>query len=173
MPADLAGKPPGPDAPRHYALAASEDKDVVVHGHNEFRLSIGAFAFADNKRRTPSVQIDVDDEDLFGLIERAGRTDPTVGPIEGSPGLTPEEVAPPSRHWLGSPAPALSDGDDVVVYLCECGDWGCGGVLARITVTDDHVVWSDFHGPQGQTYEVGPFHFDRRAYEQQLAQLAS
>lgn len=56
---------------------------------------------------------------------------------------------------------------------CECGEWGCWPLLARVVVTDSTVVWSDFEQPfrKKRDYSAfGPFQFDRRDYERAVAQ---
>ena len=66
------------------------------------------------------------------------------------------------------------------LYVCaECGDLGCGSMTAIIDRTPDAVTWRDF-GYQND-YEkfektevfdgVGPFIFDRAAYDAVLAQF--
>lgn len=86
------------------------------------------------------------------------------------PGLSPDVVRPPSRHWWGVPHPALSTGGRAVIYDCECGHWPCGGILARISVGEREVVWSDFGGPSGgSVYPIGPFRFRRQDYDDALA----
>lgn len=65
----------------------------------------------------------------------------------------------------------------VPLYVCaECGDLGCGAVMARIEATADAIVWSDFawevdyedapgEDGVGRQYEgIGPFEFRKAAY---------
>jgi hypothetical protein len=60
---------------------------------------------------------------------------------------------------------------------CGCGDSDCTSVRARLVADADTVVWSGFWAssppsdrPEGREYpEIGPFRFDRRAYEAALA----
>ena len=138
---------------------------------NTVRFSVKDFTFADSRRGTPTVQVEVDGDDLFSAIERAGRSTGPHPAVDVAPGLSPQSVIPPSMHWLGAPDP--SEGGLALIYDCECGEWECGGVLARITVTDDEVVWSDFRGPRGgREYRVGLLRFDRQQYERALRQLS-
>ena len=83
------------------------------------------------------------------------------------------DVAPPSRHWLGEPDPILEERGRAAVLTCTCRCYGCGGAAARITIEDDDVVtWSDFRLANSDTLvPIGPFRFDRAAYEAAIAAL--
>ena len=82
------------------------------------------------------------------------------------------DVAPPSRHWLGEPDEWLSERGRAAVLTCGCGMFGCGGVAARITVARDTVTWGDFRFANSPTVvPIGPFTFDRAAYEAAIAAL--
>jgi hypothetical protein len=60
---------------------------------------------------------------------------------------------------------------------CVCGDPDCSSVRARMVADAETVVWSSFWAssppsdrPEGREYpEIGPFRFDRHAYETALA----
>jgi hypothetical protein len=60
---------------------------------------------------------------------------------------------------------------------CVCGDSDCTSVRARLVTDAETVVWTGFWAssppsdrPEGREYpEIGPFRFDRRAYEDALA----
>jgi hypothetical protein len=60
---------------------------------------------------------------------------------------------------------------------CGCGDSDCTYVRARLIADTETVVWTGFWAsspptdrPEGHEYpEIGPFRFDRRAYEAALA----
>jgi len=57
---------------------------------------------------------------------------------------------------------------------CECGEWGCWPLLARITATDDLVIWEAFeqpHRPARDYSAFGPFRFDRRHYDHAVEKL--
>jgi hypothetical protein len=94
-----------------------------------------------------------------------------------------------STLWLDAPFPdvgvkavqrllKLTPGDfpndRVSLYICpECGDLGCGAISAEILFAEDKVIWRDF-GYQNnyesavtrdQYREIGPFEFERAAYE--------
>jgi hypothetical protein len=60
---------------------------------------------------------------------------------------------------------------------CVCGDSDCTSVRAQLVADAETVVWAGFWAssapsdrPEGRDYpEIGPFRFDRRAYEAALA----
>jgi hypothetical protein len=83
------------------------------------------------------------------------------------PGVPGEWVLPPSGQWLGAPdqveygRPIVLDG--------SCGDAGCCGVVARISVLANTVIWDEFHGHGSPDLpEPLRFEFDRANYEEQL-----
>lgn len=58
------------------------------------------------------------------------------------------------------------------VLGCTCGIVECWFLMVEITLLDDVVIWSDFeqfHRPW--VYALGPFVFDRAAYERALEPL--
>jgi hypothetical protein len=90
-------------------------------------------------------------------------------------------ILAPSRHWLGSPHEFLAFEGWAMVLTCGCGAWECGGLLARITLDADVVVWSEFDvlpgleaKAEGQPVEEAisraglVFRFDRAHYEASL-----
>lgn len=99
-------------------------------------------------------------------------------------GLPPSIAFLPSKHLLGNPDPLYADlvgeggTDKPAVLVCTCGEAGCWPLCARITVSVNAVTWSDFEQPYRAdaeggyllwSYEqLGPFTFDRAAYEQAL-----
>ncbi len=94
----------------------------------------------------------------------------------------PQVLLPPSRQLLGGPdqwedanEPWFSDGR-VAVGACGCSFPGCDALLVEIELTDDEVIWHDFHrhNRPSVTYEgLGPFNFDRREYEAALGAAAT
>jgi hypothetical protein len=101
----------------------------------------------------------------------------------GYAGLSPDVALSPGTPFLDDPTASANDhdrvyerpGDDVrrraYIMRCICGDPGCSYVLAKIRVGPDRVTWSDLVGSHAepQVYsEVGPFEFDRAAYERSL-----
>jgi hypothetical protein len=72
----------------------------------------------------------------------------------------------------GQGTPMFEDSNEKTALLgCGCGDVGCSPLMARITVTDETVTWSDFEQPTRPHWEYdgfGPFIFDRGQYERAL-----
>jgi hypothetical protein len=69
-------------------------------------------------------------------------------------------------HFLSSEVPLLG---------CECGEWGCWPLLAKIVVTADEVRWTDFqqpHRPKRDYSGFGPFGFRRADYEAAVRAIA-
>jgi hypothetical protein len=99
-------------------------------------------------------------------------------------GLPPELAFLPSMHLLGDPDDLYSGlvrtGEDTkpAVLVCECGEPGCWPLCVRIDVEPGVVVWTDFEQPHRARDDgrnaawshaaVGPFRFDRAAYEAAL-----
>ncbi|HEX2204573.1 MAG TPA: GNAT family N-acetyltransferase [Longimicrobium sp.] len=97
-------------------------------------------------------------------------------------GLPPEQVLPPSAHFLGSRESSFfypEEGKSALLG-CECGIVECWPLLARITVEGGRVTWSDFEQPHRGAahpgpwrYTLGPFVFARDAYERALRDAAT
>jgi hypothetical protein len=115
-----------------------------------------------------------EDVDSFGSVDLA------VPVVDGTPlftmledrypGVAVRLVAPPSRHWLGDTL--YGEEGRAVVLDGECGAAGCCGVLARITLDQRIVVWSDFVARGRPPLPSGlHFEFDRSGYEAALAEL--
>jgi hypothetical protein len=79
------------------------------------------------------------------------------------------------KHWRGALATAGADRMKILGGLC--GDPDCSWATARVEVTRDTVVWSQFrssHSPQGKPGprwhdEIGPYQFDGAQYINALA----
>ncbi|MER7755422.1 hypothetical protein [Kitasatospora sp. NPDC097643] len=77
-------------------------------------------------------------------------------------------------HFLGLSSGAM--GAKTPVLGCECGEWGCWPLMARITTTADLVGWDTFEQPHRKTRDYaafGPFHFDRHQYDDALRALSA
>jgi hypothetical protein len=72
----------------------------------------------------------------------------------------------------GQGTPMFEDSDQKTALLgCGCGDVGCSPLMARVTVSDDTVTWSDFEQPTRPEWDYdgfGPFTFERGQYERAL-----
>jgi hypothetical protein len=92
-------------------------------------------------------------------------------------GLTPRQALSPSRHLLGEPNPAdravaqAASGRVPLLVCLACRDADCWSLGGRIECTDEGVVWRDFdnhHRPEWRYPRLGPFTFERSAYEAAL-----
>jgi hypothetical protein len=61
-------------------------------------------------------------------------------------GISPVDVLPPSRSFLGTPDEKFSDfAGRVPVCACsECGMYWCDGIWTRVLVSETKIVWTDF-----------------------------
>lgn len=139
--------------------------------------------------RTRTVAILINGRDLRDLVREVELPYRTA---QGSPqyagryaGLEAGYVLPPSRHFLGEPARqyrfVARDDAKTAVLQCICLEPGCWPLVAKIAVTEDEVVWSDFEqphrGPDSRAghwrYDaLGPFAFSRPDYEAEILRLS-
>ncbi|WP_327141538.1 hypothetical protein [Nocardia sp. NBC_01327] len=78
----------------------------------------------------------------------------------------------PMAYFHGSAPPTTEHKTPVLV--CTCGELGCGGLLTRITLTGNLVVWDRFGLPYrtDRDYSAfGPFLFDRDRYDKAVRAL--
>jgi hypothetical protein len=90
-------------------------------------------------------------------------------------GLIPSyyNFGPLADHFLGR-SESRSGQAKVPLLGCECGEWGCWPLLARITVGDGAVTWDEFEQPfrrERDYHAFGPFKFDEQQYVAALAEL--
>jgi hypothetical protein len=88
-------------------------------------------------------------------------------------GLIPSffKFGPLGRHFLGLWEFA-EPRRKVPLLGCNCGEWGCWPLMARITVRDESVVWNEFEQPYRKERDYsgfGPFTFDVAQYQKALA----
>lgn len=115
----------------------------------------------------PVVMPAIEGVSLAELVEEFERRQ-EFEPSGGYGGLIPARFrfGPASVHFAGAAGAYVEDGR-VPLLGCSCGEWGCWPLLARITSTDEHVVWSEFrqpHRPDRDYSAFGPFVFDRGDY---------
>jgi hypothetical protein len=70
------------------------------------------------------------------------------------------------------PAHFLTAADSAPLLGCPCGIWQCWPLTARIAVTASTVTWSSFRQPHREQWgelAIGPFTFERGAFEAALA----
>lgn len=80
----------------------------------------------------------------------------------------------PAELLLGVTVPAR--GERTPLLGCECGEWGCWPLLARIRVADSTVIWDDFaqpHRPDRDYSGFGPFRFPEPDYRGAVADLGA
>lgn len=68
----------------------------------------------------------------------------------------------------GDGAHLWARGADTELLSCECGERGCWPLDVRVTVTGDHVAWSEFRQPHQPTWSyrgLGPLLFRRAQYD--------
>ncbi|MEU6663036.1 hypothetical protein [Streptomyces sp. NPDC046821] len=81
---------------------------------------------------------------------------------------------PMQDHFHGRSANAM--GPKTPVLGCECGEWGCWPLMARISTTADLVIWDSFEQPHRETRDYtafGPFQFERHQYDDALLALTA
>lgn len=83
------------------------------------------------------------------------------------------------RHIVGpdSALRALDRPHDAFIARCDCGEEGCGVLIARITRVDAAVVWDEFRCGSGASSRQGPIDvpallFDASAYDAALQSTA-
>jgi hypothetical protein len=127
------------------------------------------------------VRLLVDDRDLAELVREVELPHARA---EGAPriagayaGLAPSQLRGGlRRHFLVGEGSDLACGprEKTVLLGCDCGEPGCWPLMARVSVEEDAVVWSEFEQPQRRdawSYAgFGPLRFARAQYEAALAE---
>jgi hypothetical protein len=80
-------------------------------------------------------------------------------------------------QFLGGQGTPMFTGsaDKTALLGCGCGEVGCSPLMARVTVTEDTVIWDEFEQPTRPEWDydgLGPFTFDRSEYERALLAVA-
>jgi hypothetical protein len=104
----------------------------------------------------------VNGRDLRSLVANKGRD--WIGPPTQLIRDFPEQLRGGPDRWEDPVDPWY---DRAAILACGCGQPGCDAVLARITTTPTSVIW-DLTDKTGEPLPVGPFEFDRGAYEAAL-----
>ncbi len=114
--------------------------------------------------------------ELVGEFERErGFADPTGG----YDGIIPEFIryGPLDEYFLGRARDwLLTNPQRIYVLGCECGEVGCWPLIATVEVDDGAVRWSQFEQPHRSKRDysgLGPFEFEKGAYQRSLAPIAS
>jgi hypothetical protein len=96
-----------------------------------------------------------------------------VNPYESGIGVKPCESGPLEEYFHGN---RLAWKGKTEVLGCVCGNMGCESVNARISVTDDLVIWDSFESyldPSPDYSAFGPFRFQRTQYDDALRALSA
>lgn len=114
------------------------------------------------------------------LIELARRVEREPAAADGQPDLAGAYAGlvvygPASRSWAGlfldtgGADTWFGDGDSSLLG-CTCGDTGCWPLTALVVIDDDTVTWSHFRTGHRDwdLGDLGPFRFQRAAYESAL-----
>lgn len=114
-----------------------------------------------------------------GSKKKPNRTEIAVPVIDGTPLFALMQDRFPGvatnllvdgRHLLG--APLYGEDGRAVLLDGTCGHAGCCGVMARVEVTTERVIWTDFFARGAPELPAGlRFEFDRRQYEEALSSI--
>ncbi len=131
------------------------------------------------------MRILINGEDLIDIlrqVEMPAATQERLPDIAGAYEGHPIHSVGLSSLFTAQPTPLHQYDDKVEILVCaSCGEPGCWPMLVRIDVREDEVVWSDFEQPHRSErnestivwiHDLGPFTFDRRQYEREVAKLA-
>ena len=102
----------------------------------------------------------------IGGTSLAALTSPGVDEPLDAPMALADVFGQGGALWLGGPPvdPDFVRKGRTAVLTCSCGTFGCGGVRARITFTDDDVTWDDFRAVGGRAIDLA-YTFARTTYE--------
>ena len=106
--------------------------------------------------------------DLAAEVERAYDWS-----LAGAYGGLPPYVVRSIHHYLGRPRATWFEDGDTVLLGCDCGEWGCWPLTAKVLVMHDTVRWSGFRTGHRDwdLGDLGPFEFARDDYERALFAL--
>lgn len=121
-------------------------------------------------------RFDEESSDLAATLDARGRILPYAeSAVRDDASVDELRIDHDVRRYWGteeSPTANLAQNGIVPVITCACGDFGCGGATARVTIGDEVVTWDDFRtaNTREPAAGLGPFQFERRAYMAALAQ---
>jgi len=104
----------------------------------------------------------VNGDDLRSLAAQPGQV--WIGPPTQLIRDFPEQLRGGPDRWEDSVDPWY---DEAAVLACGCGQPGCDAVLVHVTSTMNSVTW-ELTNRNGDPHSVGPFRFDREAYDVEL-----
>ena len=85
------------------------------------------------------------------------------------------KFGPATVHYFALESAFVDEDGRIPLLGCECGEWGCWPLLARVVADEKTVTWTDFRQPHRKErdyFGFGPFTFGRVEYERALAELA-
>jgi hypothetical protein len=153
------------------SLARSDSVDILAVSVSSFEEQV-----PDGTQLWPHVRLFVNGEDLLDLVREAeepyAQVDRQRHVAGAYLGLQPGWVLPPSRHFLGEPEAdeAIPEGKTILLG-CNCGVPECSPLVARVTLTEDTVTWSELGNPNFPSWvldQLGPFTFNKTQYEAAL-----
>lgn len=146
--------------------------------HNlSFELAVrpGESSGGITRRETRYWTAAIDEEPIEELVVRA----------LGHQGDWSGRLVPEPAEWLrsgiamyhGEQRADLASGRVPVLVCADCGDLACGAIAVRIDDGPSSVVWSDFAYENTyedpDSFELGPFEFDRPTYGSAIRRLLS
>jgi hypothetical protein len=149
---------------------------------NKFEVQIEK-SLSDSRTGFNEIHLLIDDKDFIEILrvfekpfaELEGYSD-----LAGNYAWLRAEYTPP-EHFLGYGEKDYGEDCDKVGLLeCVCGCEYCWPFAARITVSDESVIWSDFEQPHRLTdspsgywdySKLGPFMFSLQEYQQELSKI--
>ena len=133
-----------------------------------------AFSIKEDGESGEVVTIEINGEDLIDIVRRH---ELPFARAEGFPfiagdytGLPPQDVLPPSYHFMAEPSDTLyMSGGKMKILTCSgCPKPECWPLYAEIVVEDDRILWKGFEQPRRAgvwVYDkLGPFCFSRKEY---------
>ena len=151
---------------------------VVDGSFDEVWFEVHSNSFPNNDE-CPVAAVFVNGTDLRVVVNRAqGHRqevfDHAFLPVNSRPSpasLWGSSSGPPARRGERREPWVAPDGR-VAVLTCTCGDFGCGGIAARITSEGEVVTWSDLSHPfSTEVLPIGPMRFRRDQYNRALADV--
>jgi hypothetical protein len=135
-----------------------------------------AFAVRPNQQGDTEVVPVVDGIELTKRVHEFERAH-HMEPAGSYGGLIPAffRFGPAVVHYFASEGAFVDENRKIPLLGCECGEWGCWPLLARVVADEETVTWTDFEQPHRKQRDYsafGPFTFDRRVYESAVADVA-
>lgn len=122
--------------------------------------------------------IHINNEPLVELVRRCERPSARADEQEGLAGSYRPLWGYRFDHdlFFGRPSdPELRRPNGVVLMGCDCGVVGCWPLECRLRVESETIIWERFRQPFRPRWDhsgLGPFVFDRVAYEREVARAA-